>query len=145
MFEWKHITQDELDERFLDLPTVKLLDEYQKQIVPLILEHLDRSVILERIDLSKGFGTIPFAGLVNIIERNTRLLAGADTIAGMQPTVTWSGGFYDMRRLSFGDVNRWFHTLQLLHRFILGMIPSQFETGSWETGDHLEYQMTGVL
>ena len=145
MFEWDHITHDELNTRFLDFRVVKLLDEYQRQILPLILEYLDRAVTLEKIDLSEGFATIPFAEYINVIERNTRLIMGADTIAGMRPTVTWRGGFYDMRRLSYRDVNRWFHTLQLLYRLILGMIPTEFETGSWECGYHLEYQMIGVL
>ena len=145
MFEWEHITHEQLKERFLDYPTVALLDEYQKQIVPLIIEYLGRVVRLEEIELTAGFGTVPFADFINIIERNTRVIMGADTVTGMRPTVTWRGGFYDMRRLSYTDVNRWFHTLQLLHRVILGMIPTEFETGGWETGAHLEHQMMGVL
>ena len=145
MFEWEHITHDQLGERFLDYQTVGLLDGYQKQIVPLVLKHLDRAVHLEGIDLSAGFGTPAFADFINIIERNTRLILGADTVEGTRPTVIWRGGLYDMRRLSYLDVNRWFHSLQLLHRLILGMIPTEFETGEWETGCHLELQMMGVL
>ena len=144
MFEWSPIETSELRERFLDVETLERLWRYQNEIVRIILEYLGRTIHLEPFNIS-GFKEMPFAEIINIIERNNRLIAGADTVQGIRPMVIWRGGLLDHRRLSFLDVNRWFLTIDLLHRHIMGLVPRDFTTGDWETGDHLELQSVGVL
>ena len=144
MFEWKPIEISELRERFLDVETLERLWRYQSEIARLILIYLGRTIHLEYFNIS-GFKQMPFAEVINIIERNNRLILGADTVQGIIPMVIWYGGLLDHRRLSFLDVNRWFLTIRLLHRFIMGFAPRDFTTGDWETGEHLELQSIAVL
>ena len=144
MFEWKPIEVSELRERFLDVETLERLWLYQNEIVRLILIYLGRTVHLEPFYIG-GVKQMPFAEVINIIERNNRLIVGADAVQGIMPIVVWRGGLLDHRRLSFLDVNRWFLTIELLYRHILGLMPTDFTTGDWETGDHLEFQSIGIL
>ena len=145
MIDFEPITPGQLDERRLDYPTIARLQECQRRMARLVLESLGRAVRLEPLPIQDGHGAAPFASMLNAIERNTSLLAGADAPAGMLPTMAWRGGLHDPRRPGYQDVNRWFGSLQALRLHIRSLMPTEFETGAWQTGPHLELQMAGAL
>lgn len=140
MFDWEPIT----DRDYLELWIFETVKEYQEQLRVLVLEHLGRNVILEEIDVSRGFRTIPFAEYINVVERNLRHLVGTDVPEYMTKTIDWHGGLLDDRRLDYTDVNRWFEIIRLLYELILTFQKRYLMTGTFYTGVNPDLQLLGL-
>lgn len=101
-----------------------------------MLELINRIVYITKPNTTAGILTMPFPELINIIERNI----DAFTVGGymppdMQPTVDWKGEFFDMRRLSYIDVNRWFETIERISALIKSIESRALITGKFATGN----------
>ena len=69
---------------------------------------------VSNLDTDLGTSTMATPALINQIERNIDVLAGAALPAEMQPTRTWQGENRDVPLLSFRDVNRWFESIGII-------------------------------
>jgi len=79
---------------------------------------LHRLVRLDAPDLQKGACTTAYPALFNTLEGNLRALCQGHCTGDIADTRTWHGVERDKPRLDFGDVNRWFATVEALARGI---------------------------
>ena len=121
-----------------DNMTIEIYNEaYTRQISvsQLFYNLLQRSVSLIEPNTTPGLLTVPFAALINIIERNIDTLAADGYMPQeMKSTRNWQGGENDDPRLSYFDVNRWFESMELLERLIHGIANRRLITGTYSTG-----------
>lgn len=108
---------------------------FQLSLQQLFMIALLRTVILAVTDTSEGTETIPFADLINIIERNIdRLVAGGYRPSLMQDTMTWLGERHDLRALDYTDINRWFESMEMIQELIESISSRALITGNYTTG-----------
>lgn len=128
-----------------DFMTTDIIDEVyrvQEELRLKMLELINRIVYITKPNTTAKTLTIPFPELINIIERNI----DAFTIGGympsdMQPTVNWQGELFDLRRLDYTDVNRWFESIELLTELIESIETRSLITGTFATGNDRTRQL----
>jgi hypothetical protein len=107
----------------------------QYAIVNKYMRVLNRIVYITRPDTSKGVYTIPFPEFINVIERNIdALTAGGYMPLGMGKTVDWMGELFDLRRLDYTDVNRWFESAEMIDILIDSIADRTPLTGNCTAG-----------
>ena len=143
-FPWDPIMRKDAHEVYLTLEVIKLVFEYQRRLRRVVLEYLNRNVFLIEPDLSEGTKTIPYQELFNAIETNLRNLVAADMTIGMEFTKIWHGGLRDEKFLDYTDVNRWFETMQLLHRYIMSIQKRYYTANAFYLGMYPSHQAVGI-
>lgn len=141
MFEWTPVTEND----YMSIEIIQLVWKYQQDMKDLVLRFIGRNVILEEVDTSMSFKTIPSADRINRIERNLMNLVGTDVPEDMVKTTEWHGMLRDNRRIDYTDVNRWFGTLQILYIFILRLQQRYLTTGTFHSGKFPDLQLLGVI
>jgi len=144
-FPWDPIRQEDAHRTHLTVEIIQLILEYQRRLQQIVLEYLNHNVTLIEPDLSKGIETIPYNEMIDGIETNLRnLVSGHIVVPGMQRARRWHGGLWDERFLDYTDVNRWFETIRLMHRFILTNIDRQYTTNNSYLGMKPDHQVLGI-
>ena len=90
--------------------------------------------VVRNLDTHLGAYTMASADFINQIERNIDALAGTVPPAGMEPTRAWQGENRDALLLSFRDVNRWFDSVTMIRRSLMGCDHNFKSTGSYVAG-----------
>ncbi len=133
MIDWTPVTAGD----YMKIEYLDLLKLYFFQIRDLFYSKLKRPVLIQSIDTSGRYYTVPFETYINIIERNIdALTAEGYTPLEWQPTKIWLGEHLDRPKLDFNDVNRWFSTLRQLEDMIKGMADRLLITGTFTAGDN---------
>lgn len=143
-FAWDDILPQDAATTPFDIWIIDLVFEYQEIMREFVLEYLHRNVFLELPPYSIESTHMELLAVIRAIETNLRNLVGTDVTATMEFAKIWHGGTRDFAFFDFRDVNRWFRTIELLHRLLQSLQPQHLVTNFFRLGQEAVLQVIGV-